>query len=151
MNRATHSRRGPSAQNRSGLTLLEVLLATAIFLGALTAILQLMRLGHDSRISARLDAECALRCESLMGEYVAAMSPLTSESQTPFEDSNGSEWTYTTTIEDADGESLLWVTVLVEHMTIDEKVNSYFQLRRMMRDPQLFLDAALAAEDTEEE
>jgi general secretion pathway protein I len=135
---------------RSGITLLEVILATAIFLGSLTAILQLMRLGHDSRVSAKLDAEAALRCESKMGEYVSGMSAVAATSQTPLDDDINSEWTYSTTIDDGGGESLLLVTVLVEHTTIDERVNAYFQLTRLMRDPQLFLDAALAA-DMEDE
>ena len=151
MYRLIPSGKTQSQTRRDGITLLEVILATAIFLGSLTAILQLMRLGHDSRISARMEAECALRCESLMGEYVSGIRPLTAESQTPFDDSNGNEWTYSTVIDDAEGESLLLITVLVEHMTTDEQVNAYFQLKRMMRDPQLFLDAALAADEAEAE
>ncbi len=132
---------------RSGITLLEVLLSTAIFLGALTAILQIMRVGHDSRLSARLDAESALRCESLMGEYVAGIMPLKAESDTPFPDSD--EWQYTTEIEDGGGTSLLKLTVLVQHVVNEKQVNSYFLLSRLMRDPQLFLDAAMAAEEAE--
>lgn len=151
MNRLVSRPKSHAHSGRAGITLLEVILATAIFLGSLTAILQLMRLGHDSRLSAGLEAECALRCESLMAEYVSGMRELTAESQVPFDDSNGTEWTYSTVIDDADGESLLLITTVVEHMTTDEKVNAYFQLKRMMRDPQLFLDAALAAEEAESE
>lgn len=136
--------------HRTGITLLEVILATAIFLGALTAILQLMRLGHDSRVSARLDAQATLLCESKMGEYVSGMIELTAVSEAAFEDDASEEWTYSTTIDDGGGESLLMVTVLVEHRMMDESVNSYFQLTRLMRDPQLFLDAALELVDTEE-
>lgn len=146
-NRPLRPTRQSAHSQRRGITLLEVILATAIFLGALTAILQLMRLGHDSRVSARLDAEAALLCESKMGEYVSGMSDLTSASQANFDDDTLNEWVYSTTIDDGGGESLLLVTVLVEHMMLDESVNSYFQLTRLMRDPQLFLDAALAADD----
>ena len=133
---------------RSGLTLLEVLLATSIFLGSITAILQIMRVGHDSRISAKLDAEAALRCESLMGEYVSGMSPLADESETPFVDND--QWVYTTTIEDGGGESLLRLTVLVEHKPNGAFPTAYFQLSRLIRDPQLFLDAAMSAADAED-
>lgn len=133
-------------QHRSGLTLMEVLLSTAIFMGSLTAILGIIQMGHESRLSARLDAEAALRCESLMGEYVSGVAPLTSEAGVPFEDSD--EWRYTTTVEDADGESLLKVVVLVQHLA-GEQVNSYSMLTRMMRDPQLFLDAAMESEAAE--
>ena len=85
---------------RSGISLLEVLISTAIFLGALTAILQIMRVGHESRLSARLDAEAALRCESLMGEYVSGILPLKAEAAVPFPDSgelsSSEAWQYTT-------------------------------------------------------
>lgn len=133
-------------QHRSGLTLMEVLLSTAIFTGSLTAILGIIQMGHESRLSSRLDAEATLRCESLMGEYVSGVAQLVSESAVPFEDSD--EWRYTTTVEDADGESLLKVTVLVQHLA-GEQVNSYAMLTRMMRDPQLFLDAAMESEAAE--
>ena len=131
---------------RAGITLMEVLLATAIFMGSLTAILQIIQMGHESRLSARLDAEAALRCESLMGEYVAGIAPLTGESNQAFEDST--EWQYTTTVEDAGGDGLLKINVLVKHLA-NGQTNSYFQLSRFMRDPQLFLDAAMASEAAE--
>jgi len=131
------------------LTLLEVLLATSIFLGSITAILQVMRVGHDSRISAKLDAQAALLCESLMGEYVSGLSPLSEESETPFPTPDD-QWVYSTTIEDGPGESLLKLTVLVEHKPNGQDASAYFQLSRLMRDPQLFLDAAMDAAAAEE-
>ena len=133
---------------RRGLTLLEVILATAIFLGALTAILQLMSLGHDSRISAKLDAEAALRCETRMGRLVAGMDELTADSQ-PFEDNEN--WIWTTEVNDGGATDLLLVSVRVEHAATEQLPNSSFTLVRLMRDPQLFLDAALAASASEEE
>ena len=137
----------PRTSGRAGLTLIEVILATAIFLGSLTAILQLMNVGHDSRIVAKLQAEAAVRCESLMGEYISGISPLTDESQTPFADSE--EWVYTTTVEEGDGTSLLKVTVVVEHLA-NENANAVFQLVRLMRDPELFVEAAASAAAAEE-
>ena len=133
--------------DRSGITLLEVLLATAIFMGSLTAILQVMRVGHDSRLSAKLDSEAALRCESLLGELVAGITPLTSESNQPFADSEN--WRYSVTVEEGPGESLLLISVRVEHVIAEQLPNSTFTLVRLMRDPQLFLDAAMAAEEAE--
>ncbi|MEZ6126031.1 MAG: hypothetical protein R3C49_23130 [Planctomycetaceae bacterium] len=128
---------------RRGLTLLEVILSTAIFLGSLTAVLQLMNVGHGSRVAAKLQAEAALRCESLMGEYIAGISPLADETQTPFADSE--EWVYTTVIEESGFTSLLKITVLVEHLANDQP-NAAFELVRLKRDPELFLEAAAAAE-----
>lgn len=140
------SERATAVSRRAGITLLEVLISTAIFLGAWTAILQIMSIGHDSRLSARLDAEAALRCESLMGEYVSGIAPLTAEAAQPL--SGSTEWRYTTTIEEGGGDSLLKLTVQVEHV-VNDRVSSYFQLSRLMRDPQLFLDAAMAADEAE--
>lgn len=130
---------------RRGITLIEVLVATAIFLGSLTAVLGIINIGHESRLSARLEAEAVVRCESVMGEYVAGIREMTAVSER-FEDND--EWQLTTTIEDADGTSLLKIVVLVEHMA-GEQANAYFQLTRYMRDPQLFLDAALESEAAE--
>lgn len=132
---------------RSGLTLLEVLVSTAIFLGALTAIVQIMRLGHDSRLSVKLDSESALRCESLMGECVSGIRPLNDESNQPFE--GEVNWRYSVQIDNSDDSGLLTVTVRVEHVIGEQPANSYFQLTRLMRDPQLFLDAAMEAQDAE--
>jgi general secretion pathway protein I len=143
------SARRVNSADRSGVTLLEVLLATAIFMGSLTAILQVMRVGHDSRLSAKLDSEAALRCESLLGELVAGITPLTSESNQPFTDSEN--WRYSVTVEEGPGDSLLLVSVRVEHVIAEQLPNSTFTLVRLMRDPQLFLDAAMAAEEAEAE
>lgn len=132
---------------RSGLTLLEVLVSTAIFLGALTAIMDIMHIGHDSRLSARMDAEAAVYCESIMGEIVSGIRPMADESGS-IEDQE--YWRYSVTTEDAGGESLVRVNVLVEHAVDDQIPNAYFQLTRLMRDPQLFLDAALTASESSE-
>jgi len=133
------------ATDRQGITLIEVLVATAIFLGSLTAILGIINNGHESRLSARLEAEAVVRCETVMGEYVAGIREITAVTER-FEDDDA--WQLTTSVEDADGTSLLKIVVLVEHMAGDD-ANAYFQLTRYMRDPQLFLDAALESEDSE--
>ncbi|APZ91698.1 hypothetical protein [Fuerstiella marisgermanici] len=135
---------------RSGLTLLEVLVSTAIFLGALTAIMQVMRVGHDSRLSARMDAECALRCESVMAEIVSGIQQPVAVSNQQFDGDADENWVYSVEVGDGGGTSLLLVTVRVQYSTGEDTPISQFQLSRLMRDPQLFLDAAMSAEDTEE-
>ncbi len=134
---------------RSGLTLLEVLVSTAIFLGALTAIMQVMRVGHDSRLSARMDAEAALRCETVMGEIVAGIQQPVSVSNQQFEGEEN--WMYSVEVGDGGCTSLLQVTVHVQYDVGQEYPISQYQLSRLMRDPQLFLDAAMAAEEAEAE
>lgn len=143
MRRSCPARQTP----RSGLTLLEVILSTAIFLGALTAILQVMRIGHESRLSARLDAECALRCETVMGQVVSGMIPFNADSAAFEDDEN---WVYAIEIEDGSLADLLMVSVTVQHMA-NEQPNASLTLVRLLRDPQIFLDAAMAISDSEEE
>lgn len=140
----------PCPQRRTGprgLTLLEVLVSTAIFLGALTAIMEIMRIGHDSRLSARMDAEAALYCESIMSEIVSGVRPVSDESA---QIENQEYWQYSISTEDGGGEGLIQVNVLVEHRVGDNLPAAYFQLRRLMRDPQMFLDAALSASESAE-
>lgn len=136
-----------SGAPRHGLTLLEVLVSTAIFLGAMTAIMQIMRLGHDSRLSATLDAEAAIRCEAKLAEIVAGVEPLNAVSgeRYPGEDN----WQFTVDVQDTGHDSLLKITVTVEHVLGESNTNASFTLARLMRDPQLFLDAAMAMEDSE--
>ena len=124
---------------------MEVLVSTAIFLGALTAILQVMRIGHDSRLSARMDAEAALYCESIVGEIVAGIRPMADDSG---QIEGESYWFYTISTEDGGGESLIRLTVDVEHRVNDQLPAASFQLTRLMRDPQMFLDAALSASES---
>ena len=137
---------------RNGITLLEVILSTAIFLGALTAILQVMQLGHESRLSAKLDADAVLRCESIMGKLVSGMLPLASVSNQAFEEDEGvGNWVYSVEVGDSGSADLLLLTVQVDHVIADQQPNSSFALARLMRDPQLFIDASLSSDSEGDE
>lgn len=142
-------RRASRGIRRNGLTLIEVLVSTAIFLGAITAIMQIMVVGHDSRLSAQLDAEAAVRCEDMLGRLVSGIEPLAPATNETFEDNEN--WRYSVLVDPADGEGLLQLTVVVEHVIGENDPNSSFQLIRLMRDPQMFLDAAMAASEAEDE
>ena len=122
-----------------GLTLLEILVSTAILLASLTAIMQVLNVGHNSRLSAVLDAEGVLRCESMMGELLAGVRPLASSSVEPFEDNP--KWMWYASISDQGSTSLLQVEVVVEHSPGSNQVNSSYSLTRYVRDPQIFQEA----------
>jgi len=130
--------------HRPGLTLLEVIVSTAIFVGSLVGIMQVLNTGHKSRLESVLDSEAVLRCETVMGELLAGVHPMATSDEQAFSD-NGN-WVWAATVTDQGGTSLLEVEVEVKHTIAGERVNSYFILNRYVRDPQLFMDAAGGAE-----
>jgi len=129
--------------SRRGLSLLEVLVSVAIFLGALTAILFALGVGQRSELSARLQSEAVLRCEAVMAEFVSGVREADGSDGNPFEDDDTGNWTWTAQVESGPGADLLQVTVIVEHRPGGSEPNAAFSLVRYMRDPQLFLDAAI--------
>ena len=133
-----------SAMARAGLSLLEVLLSVAIFLGALTAIMQLLNAGQLSETGARLRTEAALRCEAKMAEIVAGIQEAVTSNDQKFPDDEIGNWHWSAEVGSGDATSLLKITVTVEHLPDGKTPNAAFTLTRYMRDPQLFIDAALS-------
>ena len=130
---------------RDGLTLLEVLVSVAIFLGSLTAIMQLLNTGQQAEVSARLQSEAVLRCDSKMAEIVAGIEKAVSSADGTFLDDEIGSWKWSVDVMNGTATSLLKITVTVEHSPDGKNPNAAFTLTRYMRDPQLFIDAALSA------
>lgn len=63
---------------RSGLTLLEVIVAMAIFLISVIAILQLVLLGGERAMDVRLQTRTSMRCQAKLAEVMAGFTPLSS-------------------------------------------------------------------------
>lgn len=137
-------RHRPPSDSRAGLSLLEVLLATAIFIGSLVAIMQSLRIGADNEISARMDSEAALRCEAVMAELVAGVRGLESAADQAFDD-GAANWFFDVQVEDAGVSGLLKLTVTVRHSPNEGVETTSVSLDRYLRDPQLFIDAAASA------
>lgn len=135
---------GNSRAARHGLSLLEVLVSVAIFLGALTAIMQILNSGQQSEVSARLRTEAALKCEAKMAEIISGIEEAVSTDQQQFPDDEIGNWKWSVEIGSGSVTSLLKITVTVEHMPDGNNPNAAFTLTRYMRDPQLFIDAALS-------
>lgn len=140
--------RRSSFRHRHGLTLLEVLVSVAIFLGSLTAIMQLLNTGQQAEVSARLQSEAVLRCDSKMAEIVAGIEKPVSSSDGTFLDDEPGNWKWSVDVSSGTATSLLKITVTVEHSPDGKNPNAAFTLTRYMRDPQLFIDAALSASET---
>ncbi len=126
-------------RHRRGLSLLEILVSTAILVASVTAIMQLLNVGHNSRLSAVLNSEAVLRCRSVMGELQSGVRSLASSGDQPFEDD--SQWVWSATVADQGSSSLLEVEVTVKHVISGERTNASWSLKRFIRDPEIFLDA----------
>lgn len=77
---------------RPGLTLLEVVIALAIFLFSLVAITQLLTLSGERALLANLRAHAALLCQSKLAEVVSGVQPLQSAGYAAFTDDPDWQW-----------------------------------------------------------
>ena len=132
-----------SFNNRSGLSLLEIIISVAIFMASLAAIMEGLQIGRRSELSARLQSEAVLRSETVMGEILCGAKEASSAQGNRFDDDETGNWEWSAEVTEAGTTGLLQVTVLVEHRPGGGEPNAAFTLVRFMRDPQLFLDAAL--------
>jgi general secretion pathway protein I len=130
-------------RSRSGLSLLEIIISVAIFMASLAAIMEGLQIGRRSELSARLQSEAVLRSETVMGEILCGVNEASSAQGNPFDDDETGNWEWSAEVTEAGTTGLLQVTVLVEHRPGGGEPNAAFTLVRFMRDPQLFLDAAL--------
>lgn len=144
--RGTSRRRAAGLQSaaRHGLTLLEVLVSVAIFLGSLTVILQILNSGRDAELMARIETEAVMRCEAKMSEVIVGIEDAVSGGSQVFPDSEDGSWSWQLEVADSGISGLLKVTVTVER-TVNGAQQTSLALIRYMRDPQMFIDAALSA------
>jgi type II secretion system protein I len=100
---------------RTGLTLLEVMLALAILGGALATIGELMRIGARNAEIARDKTTAQLLAETTMAELEVGFLPLLSQGKTPVQDLElQADWLYTVNVQPVDNAALMSVEVLVE-------------------------------------
>jgi type II secretion system protein I len=136
-----------SAHSRLGLTLLEIILSLAIFFGALAILSQLGWNGTRAGLRARLRTQAIIRCEAKLAEVLSGAETLTPKSRVPFPDN--SAWNYSVSISETQFPDLLQVDVTVAHSGGSQLANADFTLRRWMRDPSLFMDAAIKKKEAE--
>jgi type II secretion system protein I len=96
---------------RRGLSLLEVILAIAIFGGALAIIGELVRIGNLNAAAARDLTDGQRICSNLMNEIAAGVAPPTSVSGAACPEDE--TWVYSVSAEQTDVPGLLAVTVMV--------------------------------------
>ncbi|HEY4259384.1 MAG TPA: hypothetical protein VGM98_04465 [Schlesneria sp.] len=135
------------SSNRDGLTLLEIILSLTIFFGALAILSQLGWNGARAGIQARLKTQAIIRCEAKLAEVLAGAETLSPKSRVPFPDN--AAWNYSVTIAETQFPDLLQIDVTVSHSGGSNLANSDFTLRRWMRDPSLFMNAAIQKQQEE--
>jgi general secretion pathway protein I len=135
--------------HRRGITLFEVMLALAIFLGAFAAISQVIDLGRQASVAGQLENEAVLRAQTKLAEVIAGVEPMSALQGQAFEDDPN--WTWGLEMGDGPHVDLLGLTVTVEHVRPNGSIDASYMLTRMVRDPQLFIDAAASASLSEEE
>lgn len=126
---------------RQGFTLLEIVISIAVMLGAITAIFQLISIGSQAAVQARFRTDAVLYAETKLQEAVGGIIPMQSGGGTVEEDEL---WEWSLTVEPGTIDGLLTVSVtLLRRDERNPNANHSYTLQRIVRDPQLFLDAAL--------
>lgn len=113
MKAAVRSRRGRrnAATDRTGLSLIEVLLALAIFLTALAAIAQLVDMGADRELETRYYSRGARLAQAKLAEVECGVLPL--ESGSGAFDGDDANWSWTLNVQSSDIPNLYLVSVSV--------------------------------------
>ncbi|MBI3864868.1 MAG: hypothetical protein HY290_23575 [Planctomycetia bacterium] len=136
---------------RRGLSLFEVVISLAIFMGAIAAIGQLISTGARGAVSAKLQTQAVIRCETTLGEILGGYMSLQSTSGTYKDDTR---WSYNVSVAPAQQQGLYIVEITASHDGQSSMSKVSYTLRRLVRDPglaiqgyekQLALDEAKAA------
>lgn len=129
-------------QFRVGITLLEVLIALAIFLGAFTIISQIMRTGTQAANQGQQQNEIVLRAKSLLNEVLAGSVELQSVQESPFDDTDAYVWSLS--VSDGPIPDLFLVEVTVARRRQAGGTDMPFTISRYMRDPEVFLQSTVS-------
>jgi type II secretion system protein I len=130
---------------RDGFSLLEVVLAMAILVGALAALGELLGLGTRHAREAADLTTAQLLCESKLAEIVAGILPPSAVAGAPCE--NDPEWLYTVLVEPTDEPGLLAVQVTVtENQPTLQPIE--FSLTRWLPDPDYLAELQVQQDQT---
>jgi len=124
-----------------GISLLEVVIALAIFLAATTVIGQLISTGSQAAIGAQLKAEAARRCETVMSEAIAGVVPLETSGDVAFEDDP--HWTWSLVVAEAPVTDLVQIEARVNRQTRAGQPPTTMSLVRWVRDPALWTQSTV--------
>ena len=132
---------------RPGITILEVLLAVSILLAAMAAIGHLIATGTRASAHAQLQTEAILHCESKLAKIIAGIEPMQSADSVAIEDGLNKDdkgWFWSLDVHTREESDLLSLDVTTWHTMQDGTINARFTLGRIVRDPEVYVDAAFA-------
>lgn len=131
-----HQRQGSSGCNqprRGCFSLLEVILAMAIFFGSAAVLSQLLLLAVRSARWGESMTEATFRCESKIAQLASGAAPLAAREAVPFADDE--DWHYSVEIAPTRVPFLVRVTLTVVHQD-GEKRDVEVSLARLFADPE---------------
>lgn len=91
------ARAGGFSQHQ-GLTLFEVVIAMAIFAGAITALSQALATATRAALQARLQSQAVLLCQTKMAEVVGGAIPSSGSGESSFSEPGLEGWTYSVNV-----------------------------------------------------
>jgi type II secretion system protein I len=123
-----------SINRRAGLTLLEVLVALAVFLMSMVGLGTLITMSSDRAIDVRQKGWAIQRCQSKMAEVLVGAVPLESQQDIPFDEDP--DWRWSLEVEDSGVIGLMRVTVRVSRQRADRSA-AETSLTQLVLDPSL--------------
>src|SRR5262249_53293958 len=124
---------GPRRCGRRGLTLLEVIVAMAIFLVALAALGQLIQFGADRAMETEYQAMALQKAQSKMAELMVGSEALGSQTDSSFANDDTGQWRWSVEADEDEIQKLWHVKVTVYRQLGDGKVE--VTLSRYVLDP----------------
>jgi type II secretory pathway pseudopilin PulG len=135
---SVRARRASKGTLRPAFSLLEVVIAVAIFLLSLVAIGQIISLSSDRALETQQQDQANLLCQAKLAEVLVGAEPLVAAGFQPFaqQDSEGPPWQWALECEQGDIAGLWNVKVVVQYDRIDGK-RIEARLSQMILDPSL--------------
>jgi len=119
---------------RRGLTLMEVIVAMAIFLLSLAGIVPLVKIGLDRSLEIHLQATALQKCQSKLAGVIAGSEAIAAQTDVPFTDNNPDEdWRWSLDLGQDDIDGVWTVTIRVRLQSDDHKVE--VALSQIVLDP----------------
>lgn len=114
--------------NRQGVTLLEVLVATALFAMASVVLTQLLHIGSQAATRAELESIAAVHCESILSEILASGKVPRTENLQPLD--NATQWEYGV-VRKPHNPGLTQLNVMIRHRTLPQL--GQFEVSRLIQ------------------